>query len=185
MPRPHPLHGVRPEHRGARPPTQPGRRHDLRRTCPSLITGACAAFMRSLALVPVAGSIWSSTSLNNARGDPRPGGFQPTRRGARPGPGVGLSRSSRSGFRSWSTSCSASCSGTRGRRSSDDDRLPAALGCARSQRATGGFLIIYVMFHVWGTRLSPEVLKGETRSLRRDEPDLEHPRNARSSISRA
>src|SRR5207249_7848877 len=28
------------------------------------------------------------------------------------------------------------------------------------QRVTGGYLVLYVAFHVWGTRLSPEVLKG-------------------------
>lgn len=30
------------------------------------------------------------------------------------------------------------------------------------QRVTGGYLVLYVVFHVWGTRFSTEVLKGES-----------------------
>jgi succinate dehydrogenase / fumarate reductase, cytochrome b subunit len=43
------------------------------------------------------------------------------------------------------------------------------------QRATGGFLAIYVVFHVWATRLSPDVLKGERDLFGVMSKYLEHP----------
>jgi succinate dehydrogenase / fumarate reductase cytochrome b subunit len=43
------------------------------------------------------------------------------------------------------------------------------------QRATGGFLAIFVIFHVWGTRLSPQLLKGEGDLFGVMSKHLEHP----------
>ena len=43
------------------------------------------------------------------------------------------------------------------------------------QRVTGIFLTVYILFHVWATRLSPEVLRGDTDLFSLMQRILEHP----------
>jgi succinate dehydrogenase / fumarate reductase cytochrome b subunit len=43
------------------------------------------------------------------------------------------------------------------------------------QRVTGGYLVLYVVFHVWGTRLSTEVLKGGSDLFELMRKQLENP----------
>lgn len=44
-----------------------------------------------------------------------------------------------------------------------------------AQRATGGLLVVYVIFHVWGIRFSPDLLAGKLDLYAVTHKTLEHP----------